>query len=153
MKDLDIIKQIEKELNVKLKKLVKTQSISNCYTLNQDRQVTGISLYDCRIGNLNRFISPLKNLEKLTSLNLSSNQLSDISLLKTLKSLTYLNLHYNKVSNLSALKGLENLLILHLSLNELTKISSLQDLENLRELLLDRNQLRDISPLKYLNNL
>ena len=45
MTDLDIIKQIEKELNVKLEKLKEIEWKSKGYTLNQNWKVTGLGLY------------------------------------------------------------------------------------------------------------
>jgi len=68
MTDLDIIKQIEKELNEKLLNLKNIVQNIKCYTLNQIGQVTGLGLYNCKIENLNRIISPLKALTNLTKL-------------------------------------------------------------------------------------
>ncbi len=62
--------------------------------------MTGLSLYDCKIKNLNRIISPLKKLTNLTELDLSSNQLSDISPLKELTNLTDLFLRKNPIEEL-----------------------------------------------------
>ena len=69
MTDLDIIKQIEKELNVKLEKLDEIKWNSKGYTLNQHGQVSGLGLYECKIKNLNDIISQLKGLTNLTELN------------------------------------------------------------------------------------
>ena len=71
MTDLDIIKQIEKQLNVKLEKLDKIEFGSKGYALNQNGQVTGLGLHKCDIKNLNRIISPLKALTNLMVLNLN----------------------------------------------------------------------------------
>ena len=109
MTDLDIIKQIEKELNVKLKKLDEIEWDSKGYTLNQNGQVTNLGLYECEIKNLNRIISPLKELTNLMDLNLRNNQLSDISPLRELTKLTSLRLDSNQLSDISPLKALENL--------------------------------------------
>lgn len=45
MTDLEIIKQIEKELNVKLEKCNKIEWNRKGYTLNQNGQVTGLDQY------------------------------------------------------------------------------------------------------------
>jgi len=108
MTDLDIIKQIEKELNIKLEKLDEIEFSSKGYTLNQNGQVTGLGLYECEIKNLNRIISLLKALSNLTELNLWDNQLSDISPLKDLN-LTELNLSGNQLSDISHMKKMSYL--------------------------------------------
>ena len=79
MTDLDIIKQIEKELNIKLEKLDGMKFGSEGYTLNQNGQVTGLGFWECNIKNLNRIISSLKALTNLTNLQLIRSQLRDIS--------------------------------------------------------------------------
>jgi small GTP-binding protein len=153
MSELDIIKQIEEILNVKLEKLSEFKWNSKGYILNRNREVTGLGLSDCKIRNLNRIISPLKDLTNLTGLHLSSNQLSDISLLKDLKNLTELKLSINQLSDISPLKALTNLTELNLGNNQLSDISPLKALTNLTVINLSTNKLSDISPLKDLNNL
>jgi len=59
MTDLEIIKQIKKEVNI------------TYYSLNQNDQVIGLDLHYCIIKNLNSIISLLKALTNLTGLNLS----------------------------------------------------------------------------------
>ncbi|MCP0887837.1 MucBP domain-containing protein [Ligilactobacillus sp. WILCCON 0076] len=56
-------------------------------------------------GNQISDISPLAKLSSLTDLNLSDNQISDISPIANLKSLTYLNLNFNKISDFSTIDG------------------------------------------------
>ena len=51
MKDIVIIKQIKKELNIELKQLEKIEGSSNGYTLNQKDHVTGLNLSSCKINN------------------------------------------------------------------------------------------------------
>ena len=86
MTDLDIIKQIEKELDVKLDKKDEIEH-SKGYTLNENGQVTGLGLSHYELKNLNRVISLLKELTNLTELNLVENQISDISPLKAMTNL------------------------------------------------------------------
>ena len=99
-------------------------------------------------------VSPLKNLIKLTYLDLGSNwRISDVSLLKDLTNLTHLYLRGNPVSDLSPLTGLTNLIELDLNVNQVPDVSPLKDLTNLIYLDLGHNQLSDVSPLKDLINL
>jgi internalin A len=153
MTDLDIIKQIEKELNIKLEKLDKIEWGSRGYTLNQNGQVTGLGLFGCKINNLNRIISPLKELINLMTLDLRDKQLSDISPLKDLMNLTTLRLNRNKIIDISPLKELTKLTSLDLRANQLRDISPLNKLTKLTSLDLAANKLNDISPLKELTNL
>jgi internalin A len=150
MTDLDIIKQIEKELNVELKKLNKIVANSIGYTLNQNGQVTGLGLYECEIKNLNRIISPLKELKNLTKLTLSDNQLRDISPLKELTNLTSLDLGWNKISDISHMKALTNLTKLRLLQNQIRDISPLKNLQNLIVLNLFNNKIDDLFPIRNL---
>ncbi|WP_264197115.1 leucine-rich repeat domain-containing protein, partial [Microseira wollei] len=53
-------------------------------------------------------------LSNLTSLNLDSNQITDISPLKALTNLTSLNLYNNQITDISPLKALTNLTSLNL---------------------------------------
>jgi len=153
MTDLEIIRQIEKELDVKLDKLDEIKWNSKGYTLNQDGQIIGIRLYACKIKNLNRIISPLLTLTNLTQLSLISNQLSDISPLSALTNLMQLSLISNQVSDISPLSTLTNLIQLDLISNQLSDISPLSALTNLTQLDLRDNQVIDISILSFLTNL
>ncbi len=153
MTDLDIIKQIEKILKVKLKKLNRIVYTSKGYILNQNGQITGIGLNNCKIKNLKLIISPLKDLVNLKKLQLSKNELSDISPLEDLNSLTRLWLHENQVNDISPLKDLKNLTCLDLRYNQLINIFPLKNLMNLKELNLGNNQVKDTSPLRNLINL
>jgi len=153
MTDLEIIRQIEKELNVKLKKLDKIEWRSKGYTLNQEGQVIGIELCMCEIENLNRIISSLSALMNLTQLDLSSNQLSDISPLFALTNLTQLDLSSNQLSDISALSVLTNLTQLYFSYTQVRDISPLSTLRNLTQLSFSDTQVSNISPLSALTNL
>ena len=153
MTDLDIIKEIEKELNVELNKLDKITWGNKGYTLNQKGRVNGLSLSDCEIKSLNRIISPLKELTNLAELDLGENELSNIFPLEDLTNLEELKLHANELTNISTLKEFKNLKKLDLFSNQLRDISQIKDLKKLTDLTLADNQINDISPLKDLKNL
>jgi Leucine-rich repeat (LRR) protein/GTPase SAR1 family protein len=153
MTDLEIIRQIEKKLDVKLNKLDKIEWDSKGYTLNQEGQVTGLGLYECKIENLNRIISALSALTNLTQLYFNSNQVSDISTLSALTNLTQLNFRSNHVSDISPLSALTNLTQLYFNSNQVSDISPLSALANLTQLYFNSNQVSDISSLSALINL
>lgn len=153
MTNLEIIKQIEKELGAELDELDLIGWNLNGFTLNRNKQIIGLSICTSKIENLNRIIYQLRALKSLTELILNNNRLDDISILSELKSLTGLSLNNNNISDISSLKDLKNLTELNLSSNRINNISSLRELKNLTELFLDDNQISDISSLKELMNL
>ena len=78
-------------------------------------KITQLDLSGCNISDL----SPLSNLTSLSSLDLSSIKISDISVISNLKSLTYLNLDYNKINDISAISNLKKLNFLDIKNNPL----------------------------------
>ena len=75
-------------------------------------------------------VNGISNLTSLKSINLSSNNISDLSEFKNLENLRELRLHNNSISDISALSNLKNLSVLYLYNNA---ISNLKPLENLIE--------------------
>jgi internalin A len=153
MTEIDVLKQLEKELKIELFELDEIEWESIGYTLNRNGQVTGLCLNRCEIKSLERIISPLSALTNLTQLVLSYNELSDLSPLSALTNLTQLVLSYNELSDLSPLSALTNLTQLYLSDNELSDLSPLSTLTNLILLYLSDNELSNLSPLFALTNL
>jgi len=107
-----------------------------------------------------RTIENLAGLEhciNLTDLNLSNNQISDISPLANLTNLTRLHLGDwrggNQISDISPLTDLNNLTELALGNNQISDISPLANLTSLTMLWLYSNQISDISPLASLTSL
>ncbi len=125
MSDLDIIKQIEKELGVTLKETGEIELAfafalelgESCYTTDTQGKVEGLSCYGCNIKDLNRIALQLKSLTNLTWLNLSSNQINDLEGIKSLTNLTWLYLSSNQISDLEGIKDLTNLVLLDLTDN------------------------------------
>ncbi|MCM1989094.1 leucine-rich repeat domain-containing protein [Oceanirhabdus seepicola] len=75
----------------------------------------------------------LKNLTKLTRLNLNKNEVSNIEPLKKLTKLTHLVLRRNKITNIEPLKNLKKLTGLYLWHNEITDYSPVEPYyDNLR---------------------
>ena len=99
-------------------------------------------------------ISGIENLTNLTEIRLWDNKISDISPLKGLTNLTNINLMYNSISDLSALSSLSKLKFLSLNMNNINDTSPLSDLSNnLIHLYLNDNQISNIEPLKKLRYL
>jgi small GTP-binding protein len=95
----------------------------------------------------------LQELRQLTTLDLGSNQLTDISVLQELRQLTTLDLGSNQLTDISVLQELRRLTTLDLGNNNLTDISVLQKLSQLTTLNLRNNNLTDISVLQGLRNM
>src|SRR6476469_1923114 len=92
-------------------------------------------------------------LSSMTELDLSSNQISDISFLGLLVNLTTLNLIANQITDISSLGSLTNLTKLYLGENQITDISFLPPLTNLTTLYVHNNPISDFSFLASLTNL
>jgi Leucine-rich repeat (LRR) protein len=159
MSDLDVIKEIEKIIGIKLKPCPPDVDIMKrleSYLLNEDQKVTGLNLANLNLplsGNNLSDISILKDLPNLTQLNLSQNEINDINVLKVLPNLTQLDLSYNQISDISVLKALSHLTQLNLRDNQLSNTRGLKNLLNLTYLNLTFNQLSNIIELKNLANL
>ena len=96
---------------------------------------------------------PQASLAKLTELELSDKEITDITGLEHATRLTDLDLSYNQISDLSSLPQLNQLIYLDLSNNQISDITPLAQLTQLTELELDRNQISDITSLAQLTQL
>ena len=104
----------------------------------------------------NANITDLTGLEAATNLavlNLGGNSISDISLIAELTNLTELYLHGNSISDASPVEGLTQLTRLGLGFNTISDISAVAGLANLTFLSLRHNAISDISPVAGLTNL
>ncbi|MFV0424304.1 MAG: leucine-rich repeat domain-containing protein [Bacilli bacterium] len=100
-----------------------------------------------RYNNKVSDISPLTNLTKLKTLNLTYNQISDITPLSNLKDLTKLHIGGNNISDISALNGLTKLTDLDIYDNQISDLTPLQSLRSLKTLRAYKNQISDVSTL------
>ena len=150
--DLEIIKQLEKEIGERLEKVKfdKGGYFQKGYVVDEENRVVGLNLGGKKLSRIPHEIIKLSH---LTALILWDNNIVDLSPIKELRSLKKLDLSFNQINNISVLKDLSNLTILYLSSNQIRDISVLKDLSNLTELYLNSNQIIDISVLKELSNL
>ena len=117
--------------------------------LEHATQLTTLDLSSNQISD----ITPLGSLTRLTELDLSSNQISDITPLARLTQLTELDLNDNQIRDVSSLARLTQLTELELRGNQIRDTSPLTQLTQLTELTLWDNQISDISPLVSLPSL
>ena len=102
----------------------------------------------CQINNI--------NLDDITELDLSFNQLTDISGIRLFKNIKKLHLWNNRFfKDISKLKDLKNLKFLDISSNQITDISVLKNLNKLEVLDINNLELESnqIKHIKSLNNL
>ena len=95
----------------------------------------------------------LSTLSQLTQLDLSRNNITDLSFLSSLTQLTALNLSRNDITDLSFLSSLIQLTELNLNNNRIVDLTPLTPLNKLIQLGLGHNKIHDIAPLNELKNL
>ena len=177
MTDLQILHKLEKQLNIKFKKV----NIDKINFLHFDKeykyaieangniialQINSIIIEDLilivKLFNLKTLyltnnqikdISVLQNLKQIRTLNLLDNQIKDISVLQNLKQIKDLNLSDNQITDFSVLQNLKQIRTLNLSNNQIKDISVLHNLEQIDWLNLSNNQITDISALKNLKKI
>jgi Leucine-rich repeat (LRR) protein len=110
--------------------------------------LTGLKLQ----GNL-VYISPLKNLVNLITLDLSHNEINHPEPFSSLTSLVEIDLDYNRIDDIGFVSSLNKLTSLKLNNNKIQDISPLKNLLMLQYLDIGNNQITDISPLSGLHGL
>ncbi len=150
MNDFDYLRQIEKELGIKLDRLEKFDEdfFELGYVVNINNQITGLGLYNCHINDLKRIINPLKLLKNLSTLDISDNELYDLGLLVQFDNLTHLYIAKNRISDLSPLSTFTKLLLLSAWDNQICDLAPLSKLNNLLYLYIGDNYISNIGPLE-----
>ena len=174
---MDFIRQLGEKNSIPLKQGEFDELLNskqNGYTVDEQGAVTGLCLFKVSMESLADTVLPFKNLRQLvlsgvdvkardfsilrqmtslTLLDLSSNEIDDISFLSGLKQIAQLYLGSNRIADISPLENLVHLTALDLQHNRLTHIGSLETLHSLKIVNLQDNELSDISPLKGLSRI
>lgn len=101
----------------------------------------------------------IKNLEGLQyakfilGLDLSNNEIEDISKLSQLIYLNYLDLRKNKISNIKSLEKLKYLSNLYLSNNEIEDIEPLKDLTMMTEIKINNNKVKSLDAVSKMKRI
>ncbi len=98
-------------------------------------------------------ISPVAGLIELRELWIIDNSISDISPVRGLTNLTHLGFSHCQVSDISPVRGLINLTYLEFRRCQVSDLSPLSGLTNLEEIRFSYNTASDLSPLEGLTNL
>ena len=104
-------------------------------------------------GHIDLLKIPEASLPKLTELESSDQNITDLTGLEHATQLADLDLSYNQISDVTPLAHLTELIYLDLSDNQISDTTPLAQLTQLTELELDRNQISDITPLAQLTQL
>ena len=124
-------------------------SVSDFSPIENLRRLTSLDLSYISLTD----VSPLSELTQLINLYLGSNNITDVSPLSELTQLTHLELWSNNITDVSPLSELTQLINLYLGSNNITDVSPLSELTQLRELRLWSNNITDVSPLSELTQL
>lgn len=109
-----------------------------------------------RIDAQNRKISNIEGIHfctNLSDLNLSENNILDITRLSELENLKRLDISYNQIENIDPLANMGSLEELDLAGNRLNNITVLSGLPNIQVLYIYDNNIQDISPVINMHNL
>jgi len=118
----------------------------------QLRYMTNLTHLDLS-GNQIHDITPLAGLTSLRHLYVGMNQITDITPLVGLRNLTSLSIADNNINDIRPLARLTNMARLSISGNQISDITPLAGLTYLVSLSMDSNEISDLSPLVRLTNL
>ena len=122
-------------------------NISVNFSSNQITDISGLEnttlknifLYNNKVSDL----SSLATMTNLTSLDVSYNEINEVSNLPT--TLTHLTISNNQISDISFLKKLTKLKYLSANNNQILDISSLSELINLQSIDLNNNKIKELA--------
>lgn len=131
------IKSIEPLLKLRNLKVLSLEfnPVHDINGLEQLTELEYLNLQGCRV---NYGISNLNSLNKLRSLNVTANHVSNLKPFSNLKQLTYLNLTDNKLRTIEGIEQLQNLEELYLTGNIITDVTPLYKLKKLKVLYLNK---------------
>ena len=110
----------------------------------RDLQLTSLAAYHKGIKS----VEGLGAFTNLNSLDLSSNEIADISALASLTAMKELRLYNNQIENISAVKNMPNLALLGMGNNKIADISATAVLSDLVQVNFSYNNISDTTPLR-----
>lgn len=150
MSDLEIIKELEKQLGRTFKQVEAYDFSGSARYVIKDENVIWLNMYKIIFPKVIEIIVEFKHLIRLS---LTGTIPENVYLLEQLNNLKWLNLSWNRLTDLTPLAGLKQLTELHLHNNQISDLSPLKELTQLNQLHLHNNQISDLSPLKELSQL
>ncbi|BAQ63672.1 leucine-rich repeat domain-containing protein [Geminocystis sp. NIES-3709] len=130
--------------------IVKSLRVENCQQAAEIvPKVFSINISSQEISDLR----PLASFINISELTLYDNEIVDISPLKSMINLKKLILGHNQISDLTTLNSLTNLEKLYISDNKIDDIKPLSSLTKLQTIYINENNVSDLQPLNNLTNL
>lgn len=122
--DIYIVKRIEKIIGKEIYIVNKINfDFNQCYCINEKNQVTALSLRNNILFKDDSILSLIRMLKNLITIDLSYNQIKDISFLEDIHGIQYLHLGYNQIEDISPILHLDNLRCVSLNYNKINNIS------------------------------
>ena len=119
-----------------------------------EKYSTDLTFLDLSGKDLNDWdIQDLKYMTKLERIELSNNNLGDISILQAIPSLVEIDADNNSISNISFLSELSNIKIVVMNNNRISDISVFENIPAIQKIWLNDNFITDISPIANCTNL
>lgn len=152
MTNIDSIKTLIDYWTSKKKFTLTSLNIANNGFTNQDieriKEITSLIQLNVSNNKLNEIesLNPLK--AKLSILDVSHNQISDITTLSEFTYLTSLNLNNNNITDISPIANITGISDLRFSSNKISDVSSLSNIAGfgtLTTLIMDNNKIKDVS--------
>ena len=119
--------------------------------LSQLTKLTDLSLWYCQINDSD--MQYFEKLTNLTKLDLSYNEISDVSKLTDLTKINYLILTGNKIFDINPLNKLDKVTYLSINKNHIEDISVVASMKNITSFNCSENQISDISAVSNLTKL
>lgn len=141
-----------KDLSLPITRVViRDVEIESLEPLLQMDKIRSLSLSHNNLTDQN--ISEIGEMTGLDTLEIEYNELSDVTFVENLENIRRLYLNNNSLTDISALGRCGKLEVLVLSYNTITDINALSNLRNLKTLHITSNDIEDIGALKYLKEL
>ncbi|CAL6021612.1 leucine-rich_repeat domain-containing protein [Hexamita inflata] len=155
---------LDTEFNLSNLNKLTVLDLSNNFTYGQNiilpSNVKMLNLGSNKISNLGSSLVKICQMRSLVKLDLSNNQIQDISPIYNNESLIELDLSYNDIQSMSEYEHtkhgqriLQNLKVLVLKNNNIYNISDLRYMTNLKYLDISKNKLEDVQPLQHLSQI
>ncbi len=153
MSDLDLIKEIEKLLGMRLERLENFEWHRKNYVLDSNDRVISLSLNAIGVKDKSEVIGVISELDDLKHLSLVYNQISDIGQISGLKKLQKLSLDSNPIGDLTPLTCFVSLNSVWLNNCRVKDLSPVSEMNNLKQIGFDENQISDLKPISGLKKL
>jgi C1A family cysteine protease len=121
----------------------------NLECLKNSTNLEYINIYNCNMFSL----GGIESFEKLQTLGLINDQITDISPIANCTQITELNLNNNKITNLNGVENLKKLKTIYCEHNYIKDLRQLENCTSIDTINLEDNEIEDLTPIKTLSEL